>query len=100
MTKLDGKQLLKKIKLEKPYMTRTSIKATAEALGNLPPPLDENLKEWIAGKALTDHLIHGKYSVNSVIEIRNSNDVISALIDLARYAENKENEFILWKTRM
>ena len=51
MTKLDGKQLLKKIELEKPYMTRTSIKATAEALGNLPPPLDENLKEWMAGKA-------------------------------------------------
>lgn len=100
MAKLDDKLLVKKIILEKPYMTNASVKTIEEALGDLPPPLDENLKEWIAGKALTDHLIHGKYSVNTVLKIRNSKDVISALIDLAQYAKNKESEFILWQTRM
>lgn len=99
-TKVDKNFLVEKIKREKPYMADVSVKTIAEGLGNLPPPLNENLTEWVNGRPLTDYLIRGKYNVNTVLKIRNSKDVIFALLDLARYADSEENEFMLWQTRM
>lgn len=100
MNKITEELLLKAIKQNKPYLTDATEKELAEKLCDLPPALAENLSEWINGRDLTDYLIREKYSVNAVLSIRNSQDVISAILDLAAYAKDEGKEFVLWQTRM
>ena len=100
MNKITEELLLKAIKQNKPYLTDATEKELAKKMCDLPPALAENLSEWINGRDLTDCLIREKYSVNAVLSIRNSQDVISAILDLAAYAKDEGKEFVLWQTRM
>ena len=99
-TKIDSALLCARIHKEKPYMTDIETERLTETLCNLSPPFANNLSEWIEGRDFTDFRIHDKYSINVVLAIRNSNDFISALLDLVAYAEDEEKEYLLWQTKM
>lgn len=82
-----------------PGMDRAWLKERAEKLLSLGSPLNRNVEEWLDGRPFSEVLVRGKYSLTTVLALRESRDIADALLSLEEYRLKPEAEFLLWRAR-
>lgn len=93
-------KLLTKIKETYPFYTNEAQQQYANKLLNISKPLRPNVVQWLNNEPLQEILIRNKYTINAVLEIRNSNDFIDAILCLNEYANDEANECLIWQVRL
>ena len=66
--------------------------------------LKPNISEWIESKPFSDIWVRDKYCLNAVLKIRGNPSsplaIADAILALNAYAENAQNEHLIWQKRM
>lgn len=82
-----------------PGMDQTWLEDRAERLLALGSPLNQNVEEWLNDRDFSEVLIRGKYSLTTVLALRDSRDIADALLSLESFRLTPETEFLLWRER-
>lgn len=97
---MDINKLLCRVKVAYPLCNENKQLEFADRLMNVDERLLQNIEEWIAEKPLTDIWVRNKYCVRAVMQLRQDNDFIDAVLSLNDYAQNASNEYRLWRQRL
>lgn len=89
MLNIDISALRDALKRNNSILNDSTAHSLAEKLiTQLDPRLEQNLKEWVEGRAISDLWI-GKYCVNAIMHIRNDKDFLSALDAMNLYLQDE-----------
>ena len=93
-------RIVNRIREVHPYFTAQAAEELADRLMQADGALRVNLTEWLEGKALSDIWVRDKYCIGSVMQLRATQDFISAFIALDDYAKDESREAGLWRKRL
>lgn len=91
--------ILDKLTQDSPSLPEAVRLERTRGLLDLPSELQPNLTQWLRGGPFSEVLIREKYSLRTVLAIRRSADVSSALLDLSAYARDGKKEYRLWQVK-
>ena len=92
--------ILKKVLNVYPHYLVTKQNELADRLMSVEALLRPNIEEWLLNKPLSDIWVRDKYCVGAVMNIRQDDDFVSAIIALDDYLKDESAEQQLWQLRL
>ena len=99
---IDKTKLLNRLREAYPCAGNEYIETKSEALLRCTEELHENICEWIYKKPFTDIEYRSKYTLDTVLQLRNAHsdsDIISAILTLNDYIADADKEELLWRKK-
>ena len=98
MEKPDEKLLADMIQEQYKLNEKAAAYHADKLLRQLPEIFWENLREWSAGRPLTE-IRCDQYSIPMIMHIRQNQDFLDACYAMVEYCQDKENgERLIWRT--
>ncbi|MCH5314740.1 MAG: hypothetical protein J1E81_02410 [Eubacterium sp.] len=96
---MNDEKIIKRIKEQYPYYSKEKQKEYAKLLMSVDERLYQNVEEWVNDNSLSEIWIRGKYCVRAVMQIRQDDDFVDAVLALNEYAKKASNEYMIWRQR-